>query len=316
QYKYRSKINWSLSTKKVYKNKVKLWHKYKNVRSKDNYNKYLNIAKEAKKLSYNDVKDHENKILKNANINSFYSYVNSKLISKNAIPPLIKDGQKYENPETKANLFQNHFSSVFIKDDGILPYLQNFTDSVLENVEISEEIVLKSLKKLPSKSSSGPDNIPSIFLRNTAKAIVHPLTIIFNKSFETGIVPKDWLDAKVVPIFKKGENSDVTNYRPISLTVVASKVFERIIKDQIMAFLLNNKLLSKKQHGFMSKRSTLTNLINSLNIWFNAINNSKPIHCIIIYFAKAFDTVSHSKLLLKLSKYKIAGKLLKWLEVF
>ncbi|MCG8431179.1 MAG: hypothetical protein MJA29_08390, partial [Candidatus Omnitrophica bacterium] len=312
QFKCRSKFRWSFSTKNIYKKKLKLWHKYKNVRSKENYKEYLKVAKEAKKFSYDDIKNREIQILKNANINAFYSYVNSKLISKNAIPPLYKDGRKYESPETKANLFQSHFSSVFTTDDGILPYMQNFTNSILENVEISEEIVLMSLKKLPSKSSSGPDHIPSIFLKNTAQAIDKPLTVIFNKSFQTGIVPSDWLDAKVVPIFKKGEISDVKNYRPISLTSVASKVFERIIKDQMLKFLLENK----KQHGFISKRSTLTKVINSLSKWFNAINENQSVHCILIDFAKAFDTVSHSKLLLKLPKNGISGKLLIWLEAF
>ncbi|MCG8431845.1 MAG: reverse transcriptase family protein [Candidatus Omnitrophica bacterium] len=130
------------------------------------------------------------------------------------------------------------------------------------------------------------------------------------------VVPQQWLEANVIPIYKKNEASDPSNYRPISLTVVVSKVMERILRDSLLQYLLENRLLTKDQHGFLPNKSTLTNVLSSTNMWIKAVNNNKSVHAIYLDFAKAFDSVSHPKLIYKLSKYGINGNLLKWIKAF
>jgi hypothetical protein len=98
--------------------------------------------------------------------------------------------------------------------------------------------------------------------------------------------------------------------------VAASKAMEIMVKDAIMKFMMENKLITVKQHGFLSRRSTLTNVISTLNKWFKARLDKKSVHCIYIDFAKAFDSVSHPKLMYKLSKYGISGVLLAWIKAF
>ena len=315
--KSRKLSKWSLNTRKAYLAKTKLWRKYRMTKSQINLEKYSDAAKAAKHLSAQDVERTETKVLDSANLKSFYSFINSKLSSQYSIPPLRKNNSVSEKPVDKANMLQDQFSSVFTNDDGKLPYFAKRTDRTLENFDISENMVVKALKNLPSKVSYGPDGIPPLLLKMTRSSIAKPLCRIFNDSLSTGSIPDQWREAKIVPIYKKkGENSDPSNYRPVSLTVAASKVFERIIKDEMMQFLRTNNLITSKQHGFLSRRSTLTNVLRTLNSWFKARSHHKIVHCVYIDFAKAFDTVSHPKLIHKLSMYGFAGNLLTWIKAF
>jgi hypothetical protein len=132
-----------------------------------------------------------------------------------------------------------------------------------------------------------------------------------------GVLPDTWREAIVRPLYKKGKKSDVGNYRPISLTSVMSKIMERIIKNEMMSFLDANGLLSDTQHGFRSKRSVTTQLLQCLNKWCKIIEDDNMyVDVAYLDFKKAFDSVVHSKLLVKLEAYGIAGELLHFCKHF
>ena len=120
----------------------------------------------------------------------------------------------------------------------------------------------------------------------------------------------------VTPVFKKGATSSPSNYRPISLTCVCCRIMERIINADIIDYLHVNKIINSAQHGFLHKHSTCTNLLESVHDWSVALNSQHSIDVVYIDFQKAFDTVSHAKLILKLEMYGITGFLLKWIEAF
>ena len=105
-------------------------------------------------------------------------------------------------------------------------------------------------------------------------------------------------------------------YRPVSLTSVTCKVLESLIRDHILAHLSNNNLLSPHQHGFIPHRSCNTQLVNVMDQWTSSIQSGIPIDVIYFDFRKAFDTVPHSRLLLKLAAYGISGNVLKWIKSF
>ena len=86
-------------------------------------------------------------------------------------------------------------------------------------------------------------------------------SLIYQASFDVGIIPQDWKTANVIPIFKKGSKSDAANYRPVSLTSVPCKIMESLIKTSMTSFLDENKIITDSQHGFMKQRSCLTNLL-------------------------------------------------------
>jgi hypothetical protein len=131
-----------------------------------------------------------------------------------------------------------------------------------------------------------------------------------------GAIPRIWNSATVIPIFKKGVSSDPGNYRPISLTCVASKLFESGIKDALVKHLDSYGILNKSQHGFRAQRSTCSNLLETLADW--TLNAERKDGTLVVYvdFKKAFDTVSIPKLLHKLKYVGIEGNLLACVESF
>ena len=144
--------------------------------------------------------------------------------------------------------------------------------------------------------------------------IAIPLSIIFKKSFNSGILPQDWKNAQVTPIHKKGARNHIGNYRPVSLTSIFSKFMESIVKDYLMRHLLTNNLLSPYQFGFTPGRSCATQLLHVLDYFTRHLDNGDSVDVIYLDFQKAFDSVPHQRLIQKLSSFGIHGKILQWLE--
>jgi hypothetical protein len=135
-------------------------------------------------------------------------------------------------------------------------------------------------------------------------------------SINTGTVPKAWKNADIVPIFKKGDASAAANYRPISLTCTICRLFERILNEDLLHFLRSNQLITSQQFGFLSGKSTELQLLECSRIWVDALDSHALVDDVNIDFAKAFDTVSHQKLLHKMKAYGISGNVLSWFRSF
>ena len=130
-------------------------------------------------------------------------------------------------------------------------------------------------------------------------------------------LPSEFKQAEIRPIYKKkGSKSDPSNYRPVSLTSVTCKVFEKIVKKCLCNHLLENNLLSPHQFGFITGRCTTTQLLVSIKEWQKSLDNSVPTDVAYLDFRKAFDAVPHNRLIFKLSKYGIKGELLSWIKDF
>ena len=158
--------------------------------------------------------------------------------------------------------------------------------------------------------------IHTIFLKKFPELCV-PLCDLFNMSIQQGIVPKAWKIANVIPIFKgKGSALDVKNYRPISLTNVFCKTLEKLIRNRIIEYLENNHLLSPCQSGFRAGSSTLTQLTKAQSFIVDSINQLRCVDGIYTDLSKAFDTISHTKLIIKLQAYGIQGNMLNWIKSF
>ena len=140
---------------------------------------------------------------------------------------------------------------------------------------------------------------------------------MYNSFLSISQVPAAWKRAIITPIYKKGLASNAANYRPISsLTSVFSKLMERVVAVNLLNYLRDNRVIIKHQHGFMCRRSTLTNLLESANDCTLSLENKATSSIVYVDFTKAFDLVSHYKLLRKLESYGIQGSLLSWLKSF
>ena len=143
------------------------------------------------------------------------------------------------------------------------------------------------------------------------------MSIIFSKLVNEGTVPQSWKEAWVVPIFKKGKKNNPSNYRPVSLTSIVGKILERIIGSKIMDHLEGNDLLCIEQHGFRKGRSCATQLleVHVLEHWTRDLDESHTcsFDCIYLNFKKAFDSVPHQRLIMKLYSFGIRGNILNWI---
>ena len=135
-------------------------------------------------------------------------------------------------------------------------------------------------------------------------------------SILTGIYPREWETAWVTPVFKKGVKSDPKNYRPISVIPVVSKVFEKIVYDELYQYLNDNKLLSSCQSGVRSFHSTLTALLEATNSWSVNIDNGFLNGAVFIDLKKAFDTIDHEIILRKLSYFGADQATIKWFQSY
>jgi hypothetical protein len=253
---------------------------------------------------------------------SFYNYVRSKQKRKDRVGPLKKEegGREVVVDDSEATEVLNEFfSSVFTLEDlGNIPEpSQEFLDSGgkgLMQIMFTREKVVEQLKRLKIDKSPGNDELHPKFLHEVREEIGETLAQIFNKSIQSGDVPQEWRDALIVPLFKKGNRSEPSNYRPVSLTSVVCKIMERIVKDNIVEHLKEQDIIKGSQHGFTKGRSCLTNLLEFFEEVFEKIDEGKPVDVIYLDFAKAFDKVPHKRLAKKLQACGISGQVLKWIE--
>ena len=164
--------------------------------------------------------------------------------------------------------------------------------------------------------SAGPDGFPSIFFLNLASVLAKPVAMLSDFCFDYGALPKIWKSAVVTLIYKNGVSSSVENYRPISLTCITCKVFETVVKDCMISFLQRHGLINSAQHGFLAGHSTCTNLLQSLNDWTISVKNGNCTRVAHVDFSRAFDSVCHPKLMLKLRGYGFEGPLLTIIKSF
>ena len=189
-------------------------------------------------------------------------------------------------------------------------------DQILEDVTFTKDDVKRHLEQLKPNKAPGLDGIHPRLLRECASSLSGPLQKLFQKSMETGELPTEWKKALVKPIYKKVDKHMVGNYRSLCLTSIVSKVMESLVKREVMDHLLSQGLLSDAQYGFIPGKSCETQLLACTNSWTQELEKGHPIDVVYTDFRKAFDTVPHQRLLVKLKAYGLGEKLMKWLEAF
>ena len=166
------------------------------------------------------------------------------------------------------NIKWDSLQSTGVEDQRFLCLVQdNFlTQHVLEGERLGQlvvtpEVVANKINNMKDNKSPGVDGLAPKILKETVEQICTPLAHVFNMSLQEGIVPLEWKEANIIPLFKKGSRNKSVNYRPVSLTSVICKVLETIIRDHMMDFLIKHKLINPSQHGFLKARSCLTNVL-------------------------------------------------------
>ena len=266
-------------------------------------------------------KSRETNVLKEGSLKKFFSYVKRTLKTPEQAVCLSVGADIISDDDKIASVFNSQFVSVFVDDDGHLPDMDHVVSDnitrINDDIVFTVPMISNVLTCLKSSSSAGLDDIPSICLKNVSNQLAVPLQSIFQDSFDTGSLPDDWLKAKIRPIFKNnGSRSTASNYRPVSLTSVCCKAMERVLKGYLLNHLVKNGIITAAQHGFLAKKSTETQLLECVNDWTASLDRKEAVDIFYMDIAKAFDVVSHPKLLHKLQKYKITGKFYQWIKSF
>ena len=172
----------------------------------------------------------------------------------------------------------------------------------------------EELLKLDHFKSMGPDMVHPKMLASLGEIpeFVTALTTLYNKCFQDGAMPLIWKSANITPTHKKDSTTDASNYRPISLTSVICKLYEKFI----IIFQYVNDKISNKQHGFVPGKSCLSNLLESVDIINEMLGDGEDVDIFYLDFQKAFDSVPHHRLLIKLESMDITNKTLSVISDF
>ena len=247
----------------------------------------------------------------------FWQFVKSRRKDHTGIATLKVNGKTISSPKDKADALNTQFESVFNKvgdvPDDLMP---DSPHPSATDIEITTPGVQKKMERLKVHKAAGPEGIGPMILKTLAPSIAPILTIIYQRSYDTGLIPDDWRNANVAPVYKKGKSSAPSNYRPISLTCIACKLMEHIVTSHIMRHASRHNLLYKLQHGFRDKRSCETQLIEFQADVLQNMKDGSQTDILIMDFSKAFDKVSHKHLMEKLKFYGIRGKCNTWISNF
>ena len=172
---------------------------------------------------------------------------------------------------------------------------------------VTEDIVIKIIDSLKPKKSFGHDLLSTYVLKKIKTEVSKAITIVINQSLATGIFPDSLKIAKVVPVHKKDDASLIENYRPISILPTISKIFERVIFNQVYEHFKSNNLLYSSQYGFRNNHSTELAAMELIDrIILDMDKGEIPIN-VYMDLSKAFDTLDHEILIHKLNFYGIHG---------
>jgi len=300
----RDKMKFNL--KKHYS--LELHNEFKNYRNQ--LTKLINITKESFYKQKISECSHNNKSLwKVINDITCIKSKNNQYINK-----LIVDDNVITGHKSVANEINEYFTNIGtsitnnVKTcyNSPLPML-SYCDKSIFLTPITQNEIIKYIKELNNSDTTGPDNISSKIIKEFHIFLIEPLIHIVNLIFKTGIVPDNFKSSIIIPLHKSGCRETCGNYRPISLTNNLSKIFEKCLKSRLVNFIEKNKLLSDNQFGFRQNSNTEKAILNLTDTIMSNFDQGLKTMCIFLDLQKAFDTVSHDRLLFKLEKLGIRG---------
>ena len=249
---------------------------------------------------------------------NFWSFVkNIKNSTTSSIPTLVFNDIPTVSSLDKANLLAAQFAAnSTLPNSNLAPPELESVNFTMKHIFFRTRSVARVLKDLNIHKSAGPDGIPAIILKRCSSTLAKPLRKIFHLSHSTGLFPSSWKTAYVQPVPKKGESSSPSNYRPIALTSILSKVMETLINRQLMKYLEERKLLNDRQYGFRSKRSTGDLMAYLTEKWNQSLHFFGESKIIALDISKAFDRVWHQALISKMRAFGIDDCLLRWISNF
>lgn len=311
------------------KRKQKLYDKFLKKRTmlnEDNYKAYKtlfeSIKLKSKKQHYADrLKQYQFDIKKTWQI--IKEVIGNKKTVSSFPKRLISNGEEITDAKTIAEIFNKFFVNVGPKLASAIPNTQRKFDAYInrnqENMKqetLTDKELTDAFLSLKINKSPGYDDISSNVVKNCQDQLFEPLKHIFSISLKEGIFPQQLKIARVSPIFKTGDDSLLTNFRPISVLPCFSKLLERIMYNRLYKFLLEHNILYEKQFGFQHAHATEHAIVQLVDQILQSFNENKYTIGVFIDLSKAFDTVDHEILIKKLESYGIRNLSLNWFRSY
>lgn len=260
----------------------------------------------------------DNKILRSGKYSDIHKLIKFRCKSQKSNSAVFgSDGSLNYTDEQKANCLADHFESVYTADNNEQGQVAiDIEFPMPEITSIGREEIVKLIDNWKNSRSLTPDGIPMCYIKKVSVEIGPPLEFLFNLSLWRAEVPELWKHSFVTALPKKTPHNNPKNYRPISITSLFSRLMEKVLKKHIVNHLEVNDLISVDQHGFCKGKSVETQMLESLNDWTLAVDNKKCVDVVYFDFSKAFDRVSHKKLIYKLECIGIHPKVVRWISEF
>ena len=281
------------------------------IRYRNTYNKIKRICKQT--YFANELSLYQNDLKKTWK--TLKSLI-GKTSDKSGISDMFNiNNNKITNAKTISDKFCEYFSEIGHRYASSIPspnkpfqdYLQHANRNSFFMMPTDPIEVSRIITSLKPKTSSGHDGISSKLLKCLTPSITVPISIIINKSFQTGIVPGNMKIAKIIPIYKAKEKTIMGNYRSISLLPSTSKILEKAVHQRLYDYCKNKNILFGDQYGFRPKHSTTDAIAKFTAHVAKAMENKMTTMSVFLDLSKAFDAIDHATLLTKLHFYGIRG---------
>lgn len=319
--------------KKLIVTKNKLYHLHRKNKSNSNLEReYKSVKNQVTTIRRQLKKEHFSTKL-NKNINDTRKTWNTinEILAKNTelgnkpIQLIDKDGI-VENDKQVADIFNKFFTEVgrtlaekIETKPGDQPSTTKLKSSLskrLELIQTTPQEVLEIINGLKNKKSKDNDGLTNHIFKQLRNELAEPISQITNVSLRIGIVPQKLKITKVIPIYKSGELTDPSNYRPISIIPVMSKIIETIVNLRVREHLEDIHFFCKEQYGFRKNSSTEVAVADLIIELQESMDTGMLSAGIFIDLKKAFDTVKHDILLKKMEATGIDGSILNWLKSY
>ena len=260
-----------------------------------------------------------------SNSKAFFSFARSRQKVKAKVGPFLDPATSLPNPspDFAAEALRRQYDSVFAAprpdwsvSDTTEHFLVEDGDDSFNDFKFSQGDIEKACAELKSTAAAGPDGVPASLLKICRKELGKPLHILWRSSLDSGSIPTELLLVIICPVHKGGSRAVPKNYRPVALTSHLIKVFERVLRRELVRHIERLGLLPDGQHGSRAMRSTLTQLLSHFDSILDGLEKGEGVDAVYLDFSKAFDKVETGVLLHKLRDSKVLGKVGCWLGAF
>ena len=321
--KHKELLWWKSSVSRAMSRKRAAWSRFTSIGGFNRHLQYIQFRNAVEKIKRRCQRTFESRLARNAKRNpkAFFRYSQSKRATKKSVGSLMDNRSNVASTSKhKADYLLAYFQSVHRVDNSANPLLDSHVFPIIPTVMPPISFTAQGVRKQGAAfcryKSAGADGIQPAILKPLAGLLAVPLATLYEKCLLDRRLPSDWKTTIVMSIHKGGASDIVSNYRPISLTSMPLKIMERLIRDHIASHLASQGALTAQQHGFVAKKSCFTNLICFPDEITRRLDNHEQVEVCYLELHKAFDSVNHRLLLLKMRNYNLEPTILDWISEF